>query len=80
MRIAYIIRLTFMRMMRINIFMTARELIKRLKQAGFELKEGKGHDKMVHPDGRVTVIWRHKGDIPLGTLRAIEKQTKVSLT
>ncbi len=41
---------------------------------------GKGHEKMVHPDGRVTVVFRHKGDIPKGTLKAIERQTQVKLT
>ncbi len=35
---------------------------------------------MVHPDGRVTVVHRHKGDIPTGTLKAIERQTKVKLS
>ena len=56
--------------------MTARELI---KKAGFVNKGGTNHDKMVHPDGRVTVIHRHKGDIPLGTLKAIARQTKIKL-
>ena len=60
--------------------MTARELIQRLEKAGFVNKGGKSHDKLSHPDGRVTVVHRHKGDIPLGTLKAIEKQTKVKLT
>ena len=58
--------------------MTARELIKKLEEAGFVNKGGTNHDKMVHPDGRVTVIHRHKGDIPLGTLKAIARQTKSS--
>lgn len=60
--------------------MTARELLKRLTEAGFVNMGGKGHDKMVHPDGRLTVVFRHKGDIPKGTLKAIERQTKVKLT
>lgn len=58
--------------------MTARELIKKLEEAGFVNKGGTNHDKMVHPDGRVTVIHRHKGDIPLGTLKA--NQNQVTLT
>ena len=61
-------------------FMTTRELLKRLSEAGFVNKGGKGHDKMVHPDGRVTVLPRHKGDIAPGTLRAIERQTGVKLS
>lgn len=60
--------------------MTARELIKKLEEAGFVNKGGTNHDKMVHPDGRVTVIHRHKGDIPLGTLKAIARQTKIKVT
>lgn len=60
--------------------MTARELINRLEQAGFINKGGRNHDKLVHADGRVTVVHRHKGDIPFGTLKAIEKQTLVKLT
>ena len=60
--------------------MTAHELVKRLEKAGFVNKGGRNHDKMTHPDGRVTVVRRHKGSIPLGTLKAIERQTKVKLT
>jgi predicted RNA binding protein YcfA (HicA-like mRNA interferase family) len=59
--------------------MTARELIRLLTMAGFMVKGGRKHDKLVHPDGRVTVVHRHKGDIPLGTLKDIEKQTGVKL-
>ena len=59
--------------------MTARELIARLQQAGFINKGGAKHDKLSHPDGRVTVVHRHKGDIPFGTLKNIEKQTGVRL-
>ena len=60
--------------------MTAQELIKRLEKVGFVNHGGRNHDKLSHPDGRITVIHRHKGDIPLGTLKAIERQTKVKLT
>ena len=60
--------------------MTARELIKHLEKAGFVNMSGRNHDKLVHTDGRVTVVHRHKGDIPFGTLRAIERQTQVKLT
>lgn len=59
--------------------MNAREVIKRLEKAGFVNKGGTNHDKLVHPDGRKTVVYRHKGDIPAGTLRAIERQSGVSL-
>jgi predicted RNA binding protein YcfA (HicA-like mRNA interferase family) len=60
--------------------MTAQELVKRLEKAGFVNMHGRNHDKLAHPDGRVTVVHRHKGDIPLGTLKAIERQTHVKLT
>ncbi|MCL2178644.1 MAG: type II toxin-antitoxin system HicA family toxin [Proteobacteria bacterium] len=59
--------------------MTAQELISRLEKAGFINKGGRNHDKLSHPDGRVTVVHRHRGDIPLGTLKAIERQTKIKL-
>ncbi len=59
--------------------MTAKELIKKLEAAGFVNKGGRNHDKLVHPDGRVTVVHRHKGDIPLGTLKAIARQTGIRL-
>jgi len=59
--------------------MTARELIKRLEKAGFVVTGGRRHAKLAHPDGRITVVHRHKGDIPPGTLKAIEKQTQVKL-
>lgn len=59
--------------------MTSKEIINKLIEAGFINKGGRKHDKLVHPDGRITVIHRHQGDLPTGTLKAIEKQTKVKL-
>jgi predicted RNA binding protein YcfA (HicA-like mRNA interferase family) len=59
--------------------MNVRELKAKLEQAGFIQKGGTKHDKFVHPDGRITVVHRHKGDIPLGTLKNIEKQTGIRL-
>lgn len=35
------------------------------------------HVYLKHPDGRLTSISVHPGTIPLGTLRAILKQTKI---
>lgn len=60
-------------------FMNARELIKKLEAEGFVNQGGTNHDKLVHPDGRKTVVHRHKGDIPLGTLKAIARQTGIKL-
>lgn len=36
-----------------------REVIKFLQDNGFESKGGTNHEKMVHPDGRWTVVGRH---------------------
>ena len=55
--------------------MAARELLSRLDRAGFVNTGGRNHDKLVHPDGRITVVHRHKGDIPPGALRAIERRS-----
>lgn len=60
--------------------MTAAHLIKLLMEAGFSAREGSRHTKLSHPDGRITVIHRHKGDIPTGTLAAIERETGVKLS
>jgi predicted RNA binding protein YcfA (HicA-like mRNA interferase family) len=59
--------------------MTASEIIKKLKAAGWVFTEGKKHTKGIGPDGRTTRIWRHAKDIPTGTLAEIEKQTGVKL-
>lgn len=59
--------------------MTAHDLIHALESAGFVNRGGTNHDKLVHPDGRVTVVFRHKGDIPTGTLKAISRQTGIHL-
>ena len=60
--------------------MTAREVLKKLKAAGWILSEGGNHTKAVSPDGtKTTIVWRHTKDIPVGTLAAIEKQTGIKL-
>lgn len=57
--------------------MTVREIIKILKKEGwYEMKRKPGsHIQLKHPDmpNKVTVP-DHKGDIPPGTLRSIERQ------
>jgi predicted RNA binding protein YcfA (HicA-like mRNA interferase family) len=56
--------------------MTARELIRALKQDGWYEKDQKGsHLQLVHSKkkGKVTVPI-HSGDIPKGTLNSILKQ------
>lgn len=63
--------------------MKPREAEAMLKAAGFEEfgRSATGHRKYRHKDDhkRWTTISFHPGDIPPGTLRAIEKQTGVKL-
>lgn len=60
--------------------MTSREVISKLEEAGFEMVSKRGsHQKMRHPDGRMAIVPHPKKDLPLGTLRSIEKQSKVPL-
>lgn len=58
------------------LFMKVKELLKLLKQEGWEEKNQKGsHLQLIHPDkpGKVTVPI-HSGDIPKGTVNGILKQ------
>jgi len=60
--------------------MTASEVIKRLKKAGWTFTEGGNHTVGTSPDGtKKTVIHRHKGDLKPGTLKAIERQTGIRM-
>jgi predicted RNA binding protein YcfA (HicA-like mRNA interferase family) len=62
--------------------MKSRDVIKALEAAGFEKVAQKGsHLQYKHPDrkGRVTVP-HPKHDLPIGTLKSIEKQSGVKLT
>lgn len=55
-----------------------KDLIKALLKAGFIRDHQTGsHVYLKHPDGRLTSVSIHPGTIPLGTMRAILKQTKV---
>ncbi len=57
----------------------ARELLRKLKKAGFTEKRQSGsHVIMRHPDGRQTYIAMHPGDMPVGTFRKILKQAQLS--
>ena len=61
--------------------MDSREIIRRLRLAGWEHIATKGdHWQFKHPthSGRVTVP-HPKRDMPIGTLRSIEKQSGVVL-
>ncbi len=61
--------------------MDSREIIKRLEQDGwFEVAQAGSHKQFKHATkpGRVTVSTPRK-DVPLGTLRSIEKQAGIKL-
>jgi len=59
--------------------MTVRDIIKILRNAGWEIIEGKKHHLAIHKDhpGKKVPIPRHKGDIPIGTAQAILKQAGI---
>ena len=61
--------------------MESREIIRRLKAEGwFEVAQGGSHKQFKHATkpGRVTVPFPRK-DVPIGTLRSIEKQAGLKL-
>jgi predicted RNA binding protein YcfA (HicA-like mRNA interferase family) len=53
------------------------KVIRALRRAGFEERQGGKHTIMAHPDGRYTTIPRHARINPL-TLRAILRQCRLS--
>lgn len=57
-----------------------KDVVKTLKKFGFEIKRQTGsHARLIHPDGRATTVALHNRDLPQGTLRAILKQSEISL-
>ena len=62
--------------------MNSRELIRRLKKDGwYEVKQVGSHKQFKHSPkkGRVTVPYP-KRDIPIGTLRSVERQAGLKLS
>jgi predicted RNA binding protein YcfA (HicA-like mRNA interferase family) len=62
--------------------MNSREVIRQLRaDSWFEVNQAGSHKQFKHPtkSGRVTVPYP-KRDIPIGTLRSIEKQAALKLT
>ena len=58
---------------------SAREILARLKRAGFEEKRRSGsHVILRHMDGRQTYVSMHSNDVPMGTFRKILKQANLS--
>ena len=54
---------------------SAREVLAKLRRAGFdEVRQSGSHKVLRHPDGRQTYVAMHPGDIPEGTFRKILKQ------
>lgn len=53
----------------------AKEVLKRLQRAGFEVRRQSGsHIVLRHGDGRQTYVAMHNRDVPEGTFRSILKQ------
>lgn len=61
--------------------MKHREVIQKLREAGFTFSEGTNHTNVLGPDGKlVTQVPRHHGkDLKKGTLGKIAKQTGVRM-
>ena len=60
---------------------TPREVVAKLKRAGFEeVRQTGSHLVLRHTDGRMTFVALHRGDIPIGTLRKILKQAQLTLS
>jgi predicted RNA binding protein YcfA (HicA-like mRNA interferase family) len=62
--------------------MDSRKIIKILKQNGwYEIKKAGSHTQFRHPErkGRVTVPHPRK-DIPIGTLKSIERQSGIKFS
>lgn len=58
---------------------SAREILRRLLRAGFiEVRQSGSHKVLRHPDGRMTYVPMHPGDMPNGTFQSILKQSGLS--
>lgn len=60
--------------------MAAKEVLRILKENGFELKSQKGSHKKLTKDDKTVIVPDHgKKDIKIGTIKSIEKHTGVKL-
>jgi len=60
--------------------MNSKEIIKLLKQNGFMLKSQKGSHKKFIKDQKIVIVADHgKDEVPLGTLKNIERQSGLKL-
>jgi len=59
---------------------SAREVLAKLRRAGFEeVRQSGSHKVLRHADGRQTYVAMHTADVPEGTFRKILKQAGLSL-
>ncbi|MBU1071363.1 type II toxin-antitoxin system HicA family toxin [Patescibacteria group bacterium] len=57
-----------------------KNVIKKLTKLGFKITRQTGsHARLIHPDGRATTVAMHNRDLPKGTLRAILRQSEVTI-
>ena len=56
------------------------ELLKLLKEHGCKMiGHGSNHDRFYNPKTKAKfIVWRHKGEIPTGTLHTILKQAGIN--
>lgn len=60
--------------------MNSKEIIKLLKKNGFTLKSQKGSHKKFVKDDKTAIVADHgKDEVPLGTLKNIERQSGLKL-
>ena len=60
--------------------MSSKEVEKKLKKAGGEVVRQTGsHRQYKMPNGKLVTVQQKKKDIPLGTLKSIEKQAGIKL-
>ena len=57
-----------------------KKVVKALLKHGFVVKRQTGsHIRLIHPDGRATTVAMHNRYLPKGTLKAILKQSELTL-
>lgn len=60
--------------------MNSKEIIKILKQNGFRFKSQKGSHKKFIKDEKIVIVADHgKDEVPMGTLKNIERQSGIKL-
>lgn len=57
----------------------AKEIIRILQREGFQIKRQTGSHLIMKKDNLTVVVPDHKTIIPIGTLKSIERQSKINL-